>query len=108
MKYEITWGTELDRYNMPVRDVARKISDVEHLTAKLFEGYTLYRGVGGWFHPEHKCLVREGVITIVLYTTHGEEFRTRVNALADFIATTFNQHSVMISSVESFNVSRLG
>lgn len=102
MRIEIVCGTGLDKHQQPIRDIDRKISDIETLASELFGGVTVYRGVGSWIHPEHKVLVHEDCVTFVVAIHGATRKNGAVSRFAEFVRDTLNQHSVILTTIESF------
>lgn len=99
MKIEITTGTGLDKDQHPIRDLDRKLTDIEQFACELFGGVTAYRGVGGWIHPQHNILVHEDCVTFVVNTEEDIASRDAAYSLANYVKCRLNQTSVLLMFV---------
>lgn len=101
MLIQLTCGTDLDKDQHPIRDIDRKLSGIETLASELFGSVTTYRGVGSWLHPEHKILVHENCVTFVVAIRRATRNNGNVSRFAEFARDTLNQHSVLLTTIES-------
>lgn len=62
--------------------------------AKLFSGYTLTHGQGGWFDSRLGILIEEPIINVTLITDAGRE---AVETFARWAGQQFEQHSVVLT-----------
>lgn len=92
-------GQEFNHDGHMLRDVFDRKTQAFKYLAEKFGGFTAVTASGGWHNPDTGQLVIEQSLVVTVLDYHSVA-DSKIEATAKFLAATFNQHTVLVTTQE--------